>query len=104
MSIFSIRSTMDKHRKANSEAIVEDPNICEAKIHYLEDGRAIFVSPEATKGDIDGYYITCCDDWEAQELASHGVIVFDGDKIYDFLTEREKNVFNACIEDECYLD
>lgn len=104
MSAFTIISTMDKHHKANNEAIVEDPNIGEAKIRYLEDGRAIFVSPQATKGDIDGFYITCCDDQEAQALARHGVIVFDGDKIYEFLTEREKDVFNACIEDECYVD
>ncbi|WP_303292359.1 hypothetical protein [Marinobacter sp. SS5-14b] len=104
MSAFTIISTMDKHHRANNEAITEDPNIGETTIQYLEDGRAFFVCPQATRDDIDGFYITCCNDEEAQELARQGVIVFDGDKIYESLTQREKDVFNACIEDECYID
>jgi len=94
----------DKHRKANNEAIIADSSIGEAMIHHMEDGRPVFISPQATKGDIDGFYVPCTDDQEARDLACHGVIIFDGDTIFESLTEREKNLFNACIEDECYVD
>ena len=104
MCVFSILSMTDEHRKANNEAIIEDSSIGEAIIQRMEDGRSVFVSPKATGSDIDGFYIPCTDDQEARDLACHGVIIFDGDAIFESLTEREKNVFNACIEDECYVD
>lgn len=104
MCVFSIISMTDEHRKANNEAIIEDSSIGEAMIHHMEDGRPVFVSPKATESHIDGFYIPCVDDEEAHDLACQGVIIFDGDKIYDSLTQREKNVFDACIEDECYVD
>lgn len=104
MFVFSFLSMIDQHRKANNEAIVEDSSIGEAIIRHMEDGRSMFISPQATNSDIDGFYIPCVDDQEARDLARHGVIIFDGDAIFESLTEREKNVFNACIEDECYVD
>ncbi|GGE69877.1 hypothetical protein GCM10011533_22840 [Streptosporangium jomthongense] len=104
MSIFTILNETVEHREANDGAIAETPSIGEAVIHRMADGRVIFVSPQATQANVSGFYIQCFDKQEAQELARCGVIVFDGDKIYDSLSKTEKNLFQSCREDECYVD
>jgi len=104
MAVFSIYSETTEHREPNERGISEHPSIGEAEIHFMEDGRAFFVSSQATNETLVGLYIECIGKSEAQDLASLGVIVFDGDKIFDSMTDQEKNLFNACVRQGCYVD
>lgn len=104
MAVLSIYSETTEHREPNEECISEHPSIGKAEIHYMEDGRAFFVSSQATNDTIAGFYIECIGEREAQDLARLGVIIFDGDKIFDSLTDQEKHLFNVCVRQECYVD
>ncbi len=104
MTAFSLIFDTVELREPTDDAIAEAPSIGEATLQHMDDGRAIIVSPQATQENIVGFYIKCFDKYEAQELARSGVMVFDGDRIFESLTEKEKALFNVCAEEECHVD
>ncbi|WP_417536608.1 hypothetical protein [Methylophaga sp.] len=99
MTVFSINFENEDVQVIMDQAIRDCALIGEASIQYTDDGRAFFVSAHAT-ADKMGFYIPCADKEEANNLADVGVVIFDGDLIFESLSTRRKELFRSQIAEE----
>jgi hypothetical protein len=96
---FSIHTNRHEFKVIINEQLPNTYGIGTFSIHRTADGRPLFVSDSACHKML-GYFHPSHSESEAIELAQAGVVVFDGDEIFDSLSKLDQQLILDSFGDD----